>query len=69
MDSCNCNLQVKTDDYKWLFLKKTVPLKILGPCKWLPEIMAVPLKCMTACALLKLKCALNRNIYQNIVYT
>ena len=30
--------------------------------------MAVPLKCMAACALLKLQYALNRNICQNIVY-
>ena len=44
-------------------------MKIIGPGKWLPEIMVVPLKCMAACALLKLQYALNGNICQNIVYT
>ena len=29
-------------------LKETVPLKILDYCKWPPEIMTVPLKCMAA---------------------
>ena len=58
------------DDYKCLFLRKTVPLKILIPCKWLPEIMAVPLKCMTAYVSLKLEYALNRNIFQiHCLYT
>ena len=31
-------------------LKKTVPLKILDHCSWLPEIMMVSLKCMAASA-------------------
>ena len=57
-------------DYKSVFQRKTVPLRILGPCKWLPEIMAVPLKCMAACSPLKLQYALNRNICQiHCIYT
>ena len=53
----------KTDDYKCLFQKKTVPLKILDhcKCKWHPEIITVPLKCMAASTALKLQYALNRN--------
>ena len=31
-------------------LKKTLPLKILDHCSWLPEIMMVLLKCMAASA-------------------
>ena len=39
-------------------------------CKWLPEIMAVPLKCIAACAPLKLQYALSRNICQiHCIYT
>ena len=45
-------------------LKETVPLKILDHCKWPPEIMMVPLKCMTASATLKKKSSLNKNICQ-----
>ena len=38
-------------------LKEAVPLKILDHCKWPPEIMVVPLKCMAANASLKQKSA------------
>ena len=52
-----------------LFQKKTVPLKILYHCKWLLEMMTVPLKCMASAAL-KLQYALNRNICQtHCIYT
>ena len=56
---------------RWLqVLRKTVPLKTLIPCKWLPEIMAVTQKCMAACAPLKLEFALNTNICQiQCIYT
>ena len=47
-----------------LFQGNTVPLKILDHCKWLSEIMTVPLKCMAASALLKLIYVLNRDICQ-----
>ena len=43
----------KRDDCKCLFKRKTVPLKILDPCKWSPKMMIVPLKCMAASATLK----------------
>ena len=43
----------KKDDYKHLFKRNTAPLKILDHCKWPPEIMMVPLKCMAASAPLK----------------
>ena len=43
----------KTDDGKCLFKRNTVPLKMLDQCKWPPEIMVVPLKCMAASATLK----------------
>ena len=33
--------------------ENTIPLKILDHCKWPPEIMTVPLKCMPASAPLK----------------
>ena len=61
---------MKTDDYECLFQRKTVPLKILGPCKLLPEIMAVPLKCKATFTPLKLQYPLNRNICQtHCIYT
>ena len=41
------------DDCKCLFQGNTVLLKILDQCKWPPKIMAVPLKCMSACTPLK----------------
>ena len=63
MDGCLYIFENR-DDYKCLFQRKTVPLKILGPCKWLPEIMAVALKCMATCAPSKLQYDLNRCIYQ-----
>ena len=74
MNGCNWkqiySISLKTDDYKSLFQRKTVPLEIQSPCKWLPEIMAVPLKCMAACAPLKLQYDLNRNICQiHCIYT
>ena len=47
-----------------LIWKKDSALQNTGPCKWLPEIMAVPLNCMAAYASLKLQYALNRNICQ-----
>ena len=74
MDGCNWrqinSIFENRDDYKCLFQRKTVSWKILGPCKWLPEIMVVPLKYMAACAALKLQYALNRNICQiHCIYT
>ena len=47
-----------------LISKKDSTLEILIPCKMLPEIMMVPLKCMAACTPLKLEYALKRNICQ-----
>ena len=69
MDSCNwrqltLHLWKQRWLYKCLFQRKIVPLEILGPWKCLPKIMVVPLKCMAACAPLKLQYALNRNICQ-----
>ena len=69
MDGCNWRRVNTTflknkDHYKCLFQRKTVPLKILDPGEWLPEKIAVPLKCMTACAPLKLQYTLNINICQ-----
>ena len=64
MDGCNwrqinsISLKIR-DDYKCLFQRKTVPWKIVDHCKWPPEIMTVPLKCIAASAPLKLQYALN----------
>ena len=57
------NIFENRDDYKCLFQRKTVTLKILGPCKWLPEIIAVPLKCMALFAPLKLNTYLPNTLY------
>ena len=38
-----------------LIRKKDSTLQNTGPCKWLSEIMAVPLNCMAAYASLKLQ--------------
>ena len=38
----------KRDNYKCVLQRNTVPLKISCYCKRPPEIMKVPLKCMTA---------------------
>ena len=47
------NTYEKRDDFKCLFKRNTVPLKILDHCKCPPELMMVILKCMAESALLK----------------
>ena len=44
------NTYEKRDDYKCLFKRNTVHLKILDCCELPPEIMMVPPKCMAASA-------------------
>ena len=62
-------MSLKTDDYKCLFQRKTVPLKILDHCKWPPEIMTVPLKCMAASLLWNSNTPLIEISVKYIVYT
>ena len=58
------NILENRDDFKCLFQRNTVPLKILDRCKWPPEVITVSFKYMAASALLKLQYPLNRNICQ-----
>ena len=66
MDSCNWRriniISLKTETSKKAYFKES-PLKILDPCKWLPEIMAVPLRCMILCIPLKLKKYLSNTLH------
>ena len=47
------NIYEKRDDSEGFFKRNTVPLKMLGHCKWPTETMIVPFRCMAASATLK----------------